>query len=320
VTVNDIDLRFAKGERTRLAATVSWVQVDNMLPTLANNSNPVVLAPTAVKTPQPTLQVSILAEPNDDPLYGSGKLLKLNLANVVALLQELDCNLEERWLVALWDFWSDLQARRKRQTANTATSSTATSNTATTTSSLSSSATTAQQQQRHNQNHHSKSGPEVGGGGRGLGDLGASLGMGLQETQKIYIRNLELLPTRLNLTFVKAEHNKDTLLGRYQSKESGSEPLGPQQAADERGLGGGVGGGAAAVAGGGGGSGGDHGHSPALFAALIAPILEILVGATGSISKAPLQLKGYQVPHVYGTQEDIAKVGCCQRFSSSLFR
>ena len=75
--------------------------------------------------------------------------------------------------------------------------------------------------------------PEVGGGG--LGDLGASLGMGLQETQKIYIRNLELLPTRLNLTFVKAEHNKDTLLGRYQSKESGGEPLGPQQAADERG-------------------------------------------------------------------------------------
>ena len=82
VTVNDIDLRYAKGDRTRLAATVSWIQVDNMLPTVAN-SNAVVLAPTAVKTPQPTLQISILAEPTDP----ESRLLAHNLSNVVALLQ-----------------------------------------------------------------------------------------------------------------------------------------------------------------------------------------------------------------------------------------
>lgn len=34
--------------------------------------------------------------------------------------QELDLNLEERWLVALWDFWSDLLKRRKVQRAHTA--------------------------------------------------------------------------------------------------------------------------------------------------------------------------------------------------------
>lgn len=83
--MKDVDLRWAKGDRTRLAATVSWVQIDNMLPNAssATGANPVVLAPTAVKTPQPTLQVSILAEPADS----ESKLLKHNLNNVVALLQ-----------------------------------------------------------------------------------------------------------------------------------------------------------------------------------------------------------------------------------------
>jgi hypothetical protein len=79
-----VDLRFAKGDRTRLAATVSWCQIDNMLPNSSGTgANPVVLAPTAVKNPQPTLQVSILAEPTDS----ESRLLAHNLNNVVALLQ-----------------------------------------------------------------------------------------------------------------------------------------------------------------------------------------------------------------------------------------
>jgi hypothetical protein len=55
-----------------------------------------------------TTQVSILAEPVGGD---AGNLLQYNLNTVVALLQELDVNLDERWLVALWDFWSDLQVR-----------------------------------------------------------------------------------------------------------------------------------------------------------------------------------------------------------------
>ena len=92
-----MDLRLANGERTRVAATVSWVQVDNMLPFSTANSGSsggVVLAPTAVKTPQPTLQLSVLASPKETD---AERLLLHNLDSVVMLLQELDLNLEERY-------------------------------------------------------------------------------------------------------------------------------------------------------------------------------------------------------------------------------
>ena len=105
VTVSDVDLRCAESDRLRIAATVAWIQVDNMLPTTTNN--PVVLSPTAVRTPQPTLQVSIQSEPVGRGAASAG--LANNLNTAVALLQELDVNLDEKWLVALWDFWSDLK-------------------------------------------------------------------------------------------------------------------------------------------------------------------------------------------------------------------
>jgi len=55
-----------------------------MLPNSSGaGANPVVLAPTAVKNPQPTLQVAVLAEPTDS----ASRLLAHNLNNVVALLQ-----------------------------------------------------------------------------------------------------------------------------------------------------------------------------------------------------------------------------------------
>lgn len=98
------------------------------------------------------------------------------------------------------------------------------------------------------------------------------LEVGLEEAQKIYIRNLELLPTRVNLTFVKAD--KDTLLGRYHSHTSSSAA-------------------AAATAGGSGGGGGFARVGGA--AAALSTFVEILVGATGSISNAPLKLQGYKV-------------------------
>jgi len=100
--------------------------------------------------------------------------------------------------------------------------------------------------------------------------LEMGLEMGLVEAQKIYIRNLELLPTRVNLTFVKAD--KDTLLGRYHSHTSTSAA-------------------AAATAGSGGGGFARVGGA----AAALSTFVEILVGATGSISNAPLKLQGYKV-------------------------
>ena len=111
------------------------------------------------------------------------------------------------------------------------------------------------------------------------------LGMGLEEIRKIYIRNLELLPTQINLTFTKEDIKKrDTLLQRYQNRHQdayrGSNSSG-------------------------GGSGGSS--SGGGVSSLLLSLLEILVGATGSISSAPINLRGYQVHHAYGTQRNIIK-------------
>jgi hypothetical protein len=104
-------------------------------------------------------------------------------------------------------FWS--QARRKEQQAHTS--------------------ATALTNRRGGHHADASTGTSTGGGAttlpsRGpqqsacphqsatMGGLGFALGEGLAEVQKIYIRNLELLPTKVNLTFNKAD--KDTLLAR----------------------------------------------------------------------------------------------------------
>jgi len=95
-----------------------------------------------------------------------------------------------------------------------------------------------------------------GGEFESLGGGAEALREGLAEVRKTYIRNLELCPARVNLTFNK--ENKDTLIDRYQSNPAWATS-----------------------------------HTGGSKAVL--DIIDKLMNATGSISSAPIRMRGYKV-------------------------
>ena len=117
LSVSDVDLRHAQGRKqNRTSATVNWIQLDNML---KSAETPVLLSPSPMKHPQPTLQISVVENSaegaggsNLNGTTGSDR----NFEMVSMLLQELDLSLEERWIVAVWDFVDTLMMTEESAT------------------------------------------------------------------------------------------------------------------------------------------------------------------------------------------------------------
>eukprot|EP00587_Corethron_hystrix_P001486 CAMPEP_0113299012 /NCGR_PEP_ID=MMETSP0010_2-20120614/1217_1 /TAXON_ID=216773 ORGANISM="Corethron hystrix, Strain 308" /NCGR_SAMPLE_ID=MMETSP0010_2 /ASSEMBLY_ACC=CAM_ASM_000155 /LENGTH=1296 /DNA_ID=CAMNT_0000152161 /DNA_START=261 /DNA_END=4151 /DNA_ORIENTATION=+ /assembly_acc=CAM_ASM_000155 len=103
LTVADIDVRYAMtDEKTRVGAVVNWIQIDHQL----KGQLPVILSPTPVSYPQPTLQI-YAAKDNVRSKPGLDSFLYISCQ-----LQELDVNLEEEVLLNVLYFIAN-DARRK---------------------------------------------------------------------------------------------------------------------------------------------------------------------------------------------------------------
>lgn len=124
------------------------------------------------------------------PFFPHGAFLAPFAWNFFVLMptQELDLHLEERWLVALWDFWLALNARRKEQSDHTDPAGA--------------------------RSWAAGSGGSLGGGSlgsrgsgisEGLGENSRSLGdlgRGLEAAEKIYVRSLQLHPIQVLFPFL----------------------------------------------------------------------------------------------------------------------
>lgn len=101
----DIDIRFSVTKaKTRFGFVIGWIQVDHQDP-LARE--PVVLAPTPVEHPQPTLQFLAVK----DNLRSKGNVLSYEYIGVS--LQELDLTIEEAWMFGVWEFIVSVIRRRE---------------------------------------------------------------------------------------------------------------------------------------------------------------------------------------------------------------
>jgi len=100
-----IDIRYAVANtKTRTGFSVGWLQIDHQ----ANQAvEPVVLAPSQVTYPQPTVQ--ILAEENN--LRSNDNTRSFDY--IFLLLEELDIRVEEAWLFDVWNFV--MNAAKKRE-------------------------------------------------------------------------------------------------------------------------------------------------------------------------------------------------------------
>jgi C2 domain/SHR-binding domain of vacuolar-sorting associated protein 13 len=101
----DIDIRFSVTKaKTRIGFVIGWIQVDHQDPMARE---PVVLAPTPVEHPQPTLQFLAVK----DNLRSKGNVLSYEYIGVS--LQELDLTVEEAWMFGVWEFIVSVIRRRE---------------------------------------------------------------------------------------------------------------------------------------------------------------------------------------------------------------
>jgi hypothetical protein len=92
----DVDVRYSMTKsKTRLGLVVGWVQLDHHH---ERATEPVVLAPTTVEHPQPTLNFLAVK----DNLRSKANIDSYEF--IGASFQEMDLSLEQTWMRDLWDF------------------------------------------------------------------------------------------------------------------------------------------------------------------------------------------------------------------------
>ena len=105
LALNDIDVRYSmtKG-KTRMGVVMGWIQVDHQDPKARES---VVLVPTPVEHPQPTLQFLAVK----DNLRSKGNIDSYEYIGLS--LQELDLTVEEALMFAVWEFIISVVRRRE---------------------------------------------------------------------------------------------------------------------------------------------------------------------------------------------------------------
>ena len=109
---SDIGIKYFDSKAmTRLGFVVGWIQVDNQI---VWTKEPVVLAPTPVVHPNPTLQFLVYK----DNLRSKGKIDSYEL--IAFYMEELDLTIEEGLVLEVWEFIVSIGRRRevKRRASN----------------------------------------------------------------------------------------------------------------------------------------------------------------------------------------------------------
>lgn len=101
VVISDVDARHSvTPENTESSANVSWIQVDNQLP---QPISPVIVSPTPVKRPQPTLRLHVCR----NNILSHEHLESYD--SIELIIQELDMRLEQQTVIAVWDIIKSCQ-------------------------------------------------------------------------------------------------------------------------------------------------------------------------------------------------------------------
>ncbi|KAL7543443.1 hypothetical protein ACHAXR_012723, partial [Thalassiosira sp. AJA248-18] len=103
----DADLRISvTSAKTRLGVAVGHVQLDQQSSGM-NTKVPVILAPTPVKLPQPTVQFLAWK----DNIRSKSDMDSYEY--VAIQVQEMDLKIEESWLYVVWEFYLDVMKKRE---------------------------------------------------------------------------------------------------------------------------------------------------------------------------------------------------------------
>jgi hypothetical protein len=104
LSVSSIEVRyFVTKAKTRLGCVVGWIQIDHQVD---GTKEPVVLAPTPVMHPSPTLQFLLYR----DNLRSKGKIDSYEL--IAFYIEEMDLTIEESWVLELWEFFVSIVRKR----------------------------------------------------------------------------------------------------------------------------------------------------------------------------------------------------------------
>lgn len=110
LSASDIDVRyFVSKAKTRIGFVVGWIQIDRQVD---GAKEPVVLAPTPVLHPEPTLQFLAYR----DNLRSKGKIDSYEL--IAFYMEELDLTIEESFVLDMWEYFVTIA--RKREVKNRA--------------------------------------------------------------------------------------------------------------------------------------------------------------------------------------------------------
>lgn len=105
LSVSDIAIRyFVSTAKTRIGFVVGWIQVDHQL---EGTKEPVMLAPTPVVHPGPTLQFLVYK----DNARSKGKIQSFEL--IAFYMEELDLTIEESWVLDMTEFFVSIVRRRE---------------------------------------------------------------------------------------------------------------------------------------------------------------------------------------------------------------
>ena len=107
--VSEVNVRYSDSvETTETSVNITWLQIDNQLPDAASS---VILSPTAILRPQPVVRMHILRNNN---------LCHEHLASydlVILIVQELDLQLEQQTVTALWEITQNYLMERSTKAA-----------------------------------------------------------------------------------------------------------------------------------------------------------------------------------------------------------
>lgn len=102
---SDIDVKYSvTRSTTRIGFALGWVQLDHHS---EPGIKPVVLSPTPVQNPQPTIQILAVK----DNLRSKGNID--TYTHLAAAIEEMDFNLEEAWMFDVWEFVFRLLKRHR---------------------------------------------------------------------------------------------------------------------------------------------------------------------------------------------------------------
>ena len=105
VAASDVDVRYSVTKaKTRAGLVLGWLQIEHHT---EGAKEPIVLAPTPVLHPQPTLQFLAVK----DNHRSKGNIDSFEYIGIS--LQELDVTIEEPWLFDVWDFLISVVRRRE---------------------------------------------------------------------------------------------------------------------------------------------------------------------------------------------------------------